>query len=72
MFISLNIVHNSSIGVLGFLEFGENRRYVTDRDGPDGTSGPISLPLGFPVGSEIQTLAYVSVLMNTHLILYGI
>jgi len=32
-----------------------------DRAGPDGTSGPISLPFGFPVGSEIHTLAFVSV-----------
>jgi len=52
---------NSSTGALGFLEFGENRRYVTDRAGSDGASEPISLPLGFPVGSEIHTLAYVSI-----------
>jgi len=45
---------------LRFLEFGENRRYITDRDGPDGASEPIALPLGFPVGSEIHTLAFVS------------
>jgi len=51
----------SKTAAFGFLEFGENRRYVTDRNDSDGTSESIPLPFGFPVGSEIHTLAYVSV-----------
>jgi len=49
------------IGVLGFLEFGDNRKSITNLDSPDAASEPISLPSGFPFGSEIHTLAYVSV-----------
>ena len=48
-------------GVLKFLEFGDNRKFTTNRDSPDAASEPIPLPFGFPFGSEIHTLAYVSV-----------
>ena len=62
MLISLNLTNcNFSLtGPLRFLEFGENRRYITNRNGPDAASEPISLPLGFPFGSEVHTLAFVS------------
>ena len=48
-------------GVLDFLEFGDSRKVITNRDSSDAASEPISLPSGFPFGSEIHTLAYVSV-----------
>ena len=46
---------------LRFLEFGENRRYITNTFNPDAVSEPILLPFGFPFGSETHTSAYVSV-----------
>ena len=55
------INHNSSLtGPLRFLEFGSNRRYITNHDDSDATSEPISLPFGFPFGSDVHTLAFVS------------
>ena len=47
--------------VLRILEFGDNRKYIINHDSPDAASEPIALPFGFPFGSEIHTLAFVSV-----------
>ena len=60
--VSVNSINcNSSLtGPIRFLEFGENRRYITNRDDSDATSEPILLPFGFPFGSEVHTLAFVS------------
>ena len=44
---------------LPFLQFGENKKYLAN-DASDSVSEAISIPLGFPFGSTIQTLAYVS------------
>ena len=46
-------------GVLEFLEFGDNRKFVIDSSSSDAASEPISMPLGFPIGSKIHTLAFV-------------
>ena len=55
-------------GVFGFLEFGNNRKFVTNRGSSDAASEPIPLPSGFPFGSEIHTLAFVSVYMGLSLV----
>ena len=47
--------------ILGLLKFGDNRKFITNRDRSDTASDPISLSPGFPFGSKIHTLAYVSV-----------
>ena len=44
---------------LPFLQFGDNKKYIAN-DTSDGVSEAISIPLGFPFGSTIQNLAFVS------------
>ena len=49
-------------GCLEFLEFGDNRKFIANLDSSDdAAAGPIPLPFGFPFGSDMHTLAYVSV-----------
>ena len=59
LFLSFNICNLLGTETLRFLEFGENRRYITNTFNTDAVSEPISLSLGFPSGLDTHTSAYV-------------
>jgi len=56
-----------SHAALPFIQFGENKKSIAN-DAPDTVSSPISIPLGFPFGTNVHYLAFVSGLIRKQIL----